>query len=64
MVGSLTRVALARSGAGNWAEGTLVPFLLYRGLWAASTPGHAGNWANSAAGLLNTHVFASQTHLI
>jgi hypothetical protein len=33
-------------------------------LWAASTPGHAGNWANSAAGLLNTHVFASQTHLI
>jgi len=39
MVGSLTRVALARSGAGNSAEGTLVPFLLYRGLWAASTPG-------------------------
>jgi hypothetical protein len=24
----------------------------------------AGNWANSAAGLLNIHVFASQTHLI
>jgi hypothetical protein len=42
MVGSLTRVALARSGAGNSAEGTLVPFLLYRGLWAASTPGQRG----------------------
>jgi hypothetical protein len=61
MVGSLTRVALARSGAGNSAEGTLVPFLLYRGLWAASTPGQGIGQIQQQACSIYMYLRASHT---